>query len=303
MSSRQEQLGMLGVLSGDPAVSAVGEQLLANARAQAKASGKRVHIGNGFIMEPDGTVGQDPKYAEFIQSQSDARDERQNRQNSAMLERMFVASGLQRSQPRYSAEQTDYGQAILQTNPQAFGGARVETEIPFTPPIRPEARQKAAEAERLAAEAAALQEQLGSVEAVKPGVDIPSDWLRQSDMTRGLSHMLERQFYDPHELEVRARGNRFEQNLSNLAAGLALTGYEIAERQKWSPFAPGLTRAQAKDRLTNVIRDFSTKAETIRGVRRPQQAQPTQSILRRKTLNGVAYVEVAPGEWEVDDGQ
>lgn len=303
MSSRQEQLGFLGVLSGDPAVGAVGEQLLANARAQAKASGKRVHIGNGFIMEPDGTVGQDPNYAQFIQDQSDARDERQARQNAAMLERMFVGAGLQRSQPRYSATPTDQGQAILQTNPQAQGGARVETEIPITHPIGPESRQKAAEAERLAAEAAALQEQLESVEAVKPGVDIPSDWLRQSDMTRGLSHFLERQFYDPHELEVRARGNRFEQNLSNLAAGLALTGYEIAERQKWSPFAPGLTRSQARDRLTNVIRDFTTKAETIRGIRRPQQEQPAKDGLRRKTLNGVTYVEVAPGEWEVDDGQ
>src|SRR5688572_18555896 len=43
MSSRNEQVGMLGILSGDPVLGAAGEQLLANARAQAKQAGKRVH--------------------------------------------------------------------------------------------------------------------------------------------------------------------------------------------------------------------------------------------------------------------
>lgn len=306
MSNREEQLGLLGVLTGDPALSAMGQHFLEKARREVAASGKRMHIGNGFIMEPDGTVSQDPGYASYIDEQNSIRDQRQAAQNQAMLDRMFVGADLKRSQPRYSTTPTEGGQAVIQTNPEATGGARMEDTIPVAAPIGPEARQKASEAERLAAEAMALRTELESVAAVKPGVDIPSDWLRQSDLTRGFAPALERSVYDENELAVRARGNRFEQNLSNLAAGLALTGYEIAERQKWSPFAPGINRSESLKRLDNVYRDFTTRAATIRGESPAQAARPSQpksDNRRRKTLKGVSYVEVAPGEWEVDDGQ
>jgi len=56
-----------------------------------------------------------------------------------------------------------------------------------------------------------------------------------------------------------AQGDRMTQRLSNLAAGLALTGFEIEERDKWSPFAPGLVQEQRQLRLNNLHSEFGKK--------------------------------------------
>jgi hypothetical protein len=53
-----------------------------------------------------------------------------------------------------------------------------------------------------------------------------------------------------------SRLSRLESELSKLASGLAVTGFEMKDRQKWSPNAPGISDAERQRRLDNLDKDL-----------------------------------------------
>ena len=44
-------------------------------------------------------------------------------------------------------------------------------------------------------------------------------------------------------------------------AGLALTGYELEQRDRWSPFIVGISQDESKRRLENIERDFGQRRD------------------------------------------
>lgn len=56
---------------------------------------------------------------------------------------------------------------------------------------------------------------------------------------------------------------RLESKLSQLASGMAVTGYEMKDRQKWSPNAPGISGAERQRRVANVRRDLLSEQEAF----------------------------------------
>jgi len=71
-------------------------------------------------------------------------------------------------------------------------------------------------------------------------------------------------YTDPKAREYLAAGNRLTQRLSNLAAGLTVTGYEMKARDTWSPFAVGISQEERQIRLNNIGKDLFGKVELQR---------------------------------------
>lgn len=260
---RDRAFATLAILSGDRALSKLGETQLDAARSS--VSGK-VHIGDGFLLDKaTSEVEQDPRYAAFLTRQAELRAARAIQAQADILERMGYGAQLRRTAPQYENVPTEGGQAILQTNPEASGGAGSRQIIPVTPSLDGDDRQKAAEAERLAHEAGELFTELQRVEGVVSSPkDIVADVVNRIPIVGGgLSRVAQEGMFSPEQQSVRSRGARFEQNLSNLAAGMALTGYELEQRNRWSPFASGINQEEAKRRLENIQRDFGNRRDTI----------------------------------------
>ena len=81
----------------------------------------------------------------------------------------------------------------------------------------------------------------------------------------GLSRVAEEQAYegDPGILNWHAQGRRLTSRLSQLASGMAVTGYEMADRDKWSPWAPGISFDERQRRLANIKDDLRTQQMTL----------------------------------------
>lgn len=281
--ARDRAFATLGIISGDPALSKLGETKL---RAVGRAPRGKVHVGNGFLLDKaTGQVEQDPRYADFIDEQEERRAARAAQSQANILDRMGYGANLRRTAPNYTNVPTDGGQAILQTNPEASGGAGPRETIPVTPPLSGDDRQKAAESERLAVEAGELYDELRSVGGVVSSPkDIIGDVINKIPAVGGgLSRAAQEQMFSPEQQEVRSRGARFEQNLSNLAAGLALTGYELEQRNRWSPFATGISQEESQRRLANIQRDFGSRRDTILKAPRMQPSDSNHPAPSRST--------------------
>jgi hypothetical protein len=153
------------------------------------------------------------------------------------------------------------------------------------------AEQKAREADRLAAEAARLKGTMPSG-AVHRGKDLVVDIA--SGVRPVFGQLVGSAMYDKDQNKWRADANRFDQDVSNLAAGLAITGFELENKQKWSPQAPGISEEEAKDRWDNIQQTFKGRASAVRGGYSP----PTAGPRNRRTVGGKSYVQVGPDEWE-----
>jgi hypothetical protein len=257
---RDKLLTAAAILSGDPALTRYGEYQLAQRR------GRKSSIGSGFILDShSGEVTRDPGYADYERGRDQLEAEQRTRLQQDMMDRLGYSADLRSRQPRYTSQETEGGVAPVQINPNAPGGARAEPTIPVRRPIADADRQKAAEAGRLAKEArelfAALQKTPGTVDSPK---DIASEAIGKIPIVgRGASRAYTEGVFSPEQLSLKSRGDRYEQNLSNLAAGLALTGYELEQRDRWSPFARGISQKESQRRLENIERDFGTRQETI----------------------------------------
>lgn len=59
-------------------------------------------------------------------------------------------------------------------------------------------------------------------------------------------------YKDPEVRNFMSRGAKLESDFSKLMAGLNLTQFEIIDRQKWSPFANGISQDARKDRMVDL---------------------------------------------------
>jgi hypothetical protein len=270
MTTRRELLEAAALLSGDEGLIRVVEH---QQKERAGNRTRKASIGNGFILDSaTGQVTRDPNYAEYEQGRDTLESSRRAQLQEDMLSRLGLSADLRAKQPRYTAQETEGGVAPVQINPNARGGARAEPTIPVRRPISDTDSQKAAEAERLAAEARDLYGELERVQgAVSSPKDIASSVINKLPLVgAGASQAAQERLFSPDQLSVKTRGANFEQNLSNLAAGLSLTGFEIEQRNRWSPFASGISQGEAQRRLENIERNFTTRGGTIRNANRPR---------------------------------
>jgi hypothetical protein len=158
------------------------------------------------------------------------------------------------------------------------------------------AEQKARESSRLVRGGRRLQESMPSG-AVSPGKDIAVDIL--SSIKPSIGQFAGSNMYDRDQKKWRADANRMDQDLSALAAGMALTGFEIENKQKWSPMAPGISEQDAQDRWEVIRNTFGTKADAARGIGGiggiGGLAGPRN---RKKAADGSSWVQTGPDEWE-----
>lgn len=71
---------------------------------------------------------------------------------------------------------------------------------------------------------------------------------------------------DPAILAFMAAGQEFENTLSRAFSGLAVTGYEMNARKSWSPFAPGITNAERRERMANIKRRLQNELAVMNSV-------------------------------------
>lgn len=263
MSAERDKLfATLGIISGDAPLSQFGQAIFDEQKSSRQP--RKESIGKGFILDPvTGEVTRDQSYADY-ESQRDAIDaQRRDTLQEQMLERLGYGAQVRAQMPHYTLQDTDTGVAPVQVNPLASGGAGVGPTIPIQRPVSPEARQKAAEAERLAQEAASLHEELSKTQGVVSSPkDIAANAIGKVPVVgQGVKQWTREKMYRPDQLSLQTRGARFEQNLSNLAAGLALTGYELEQRDRWSPFIVGISQDESKRRLENIERDFGQRRD------------------------------------------
>lgn len=264
----RDKLYELALLGGDSRTARYGEVMLNRSANRSRKSS----VGNGFVLDSEtGEIKRDPNYAAYEQER-DARDATQRAQLQAdMMARLGYSADLRARQPRFTSVESEGGVTPLQTNPNAPGGARAADTIAVTRPVSDSDRQKAAEYDRLAQEASGLMGELSKTQGV---ISSPKDILTEAVASvpiigRGTARATQEGMYGPEQLSVKTRGARFEQNLSNLAAGMALTGYEIEQRDRWSPFATGISQKESSRRLVNIERDFGSRAASVRGANRP----------------------------------
>lgn len=83
-----------------------------------------------------------------------------------------------------------------------------------------------------------------------------------SVMPSSLARMGEEQIYkNPETRDYLIANNKLESELSKLMSGLAVTGFEMKDRQKWSPNAPGISDPERQRRLANIDRELSARIE------------------------------------------
>jgi len=96
------------------------------------------------------------------------------------------------------------------------------------------------------------QEQLN-----RPYIETAKEWL-----PTGIGNIIEENFIDTSDKGKRylTKVAKLESDLSKIASGLAVSGYEMADRKKWSPYAEGISQKERQRRLDNV--QINLKSET-----------------------------------------
>lgn len=277
MATREEinaALANVAMLSGDEVLGRFGAAQLRTGNRSRKSS-----IGRGFILDTQtGAVSRDPNYADYERGRDALESDQRARLQDDMLARLGVSADLRSKQPRYTAQEAEGGVAPVQLNPNAAGGARAEPTIPVRRPIANADAQTAAESERLAAEAQDLHDELSRVEGVVSSPkDIAASAIGKVPLIGpGASQAAQEGMFGADQLALKTRGARLESDLSKLAAGLSLTGFEIEQRNRWSPFAAGISQAESQRRLENIERNFATRGRTIRNANQPTDPQYLQ---------------------------
>ncbi len=88
--------------------------------------------------------------------------------------------------------------------------------------------------------------------------------LAETILPDGASRIVEEAYYDdPKVREWQSKGTRLTSRVSQLASGMAVTGYEMKDRDKWSPWARGISLTERKTRLNNLETDFKRQQGTL----------------------------------------
>lgn len=80
-------------------------------------------------------------------------------------------------------------------------------------------------------------------------------------------------FTDPDVRQYRTKIARLESDFSKLASGLAVTGFEMADRKKWSPYAEGISQEERENRLEN-LQEMLVREKTTFEQYYPEYALP-----------------------------
>lgn len=155
----------------------------------------------------------------------------------------------------------------------------------------------------------------------KPLMDTITDFA----LPAGIERYVQGQFIydDPDVKAYREKVADIESEFSKLMSGLAVTGYEMADRQKWSPYASGISQEDRERRLVNLSDKLKTQRslqeETYTGLgdfkdvpysimRQPEvepgteivtqgQAPGVQEFEEEKVIGGITYGRKSDGKW------
>lgn len=110
----------------------------------------------------------------------------------------------------------------------------------------------------------------------------------------------ERVFSNPDVQRYRTRVARLESKLSQLASGLAVTGYEMKDRQKWSPNAPGISQEERQRRIENVQRDIEEGRNVYERMYPDYTIPPDEGQGRRGSEDAEIDAQIAAVQAEID---
>ena len=263
LQSQQRLGGLLG-LSGISQISEQGNAIRKDATLQRREAAKfrkPTHLGQGVMLNPDGTTSVNDQYQKALEDE-------QARKEELWLEHQRIK------------------------DKSAMDRAEVKAYLPQKPSAGE--RKDVAEADRLVAESEALLSnwQTGSS---NPLIDIPTDYFLEGTSFDSLKPVIEKYAYSPEQLDQRTRSAQLESSISKLMAGLALTGFELGERKKWSPFTAGMSDEQSRARLTIIQDIFKNKSAAIRELTTlPNQPPAPETVQGANTLGVEPEPSLAP---------
>jgi hypothetical protein len=240
--------GMVGQLTGDRVLAPFGTNLSKTANTQAEDLGQR---------------GETARYRKYQEATSTRADERQRAEQAWREKNAIAEQNLERAKMAQAARLSGEGNALRLAIEKERAAAKAAQK---TGAIKAggSSHQKAVLADELADRAAKLKERMPEG-VVNAGKDLAIDLT--SKVWPGAGQALGEKMYgqglDPESW--RADADSFDQDVSNLAAGLAVTGFELENKQKWSPRAPGISAQEAKNRFDNMNDKFKRRAAALMG--------------------------------------
>jgi len=261
---RQEVLSTAAALSGDPVLAPYGQDQLGRLSKARQAAKQVMPLGGGFYAQ-GGEIAQVPGWEEQEQRKSDR----------ALRKALAVAESRRTTgfEDWYAKKQAELemptrSQATAARETAGFlpGFKKLATDLDLVgeiPGVPEAAAGVARKAPLLGEESAAAIERTGMSE---PQVD----WL--------------------------ARGRQREQDIIRLASGLAVTGFELENVKKWSPWASGLTNRERTKRLETIHNAFGRKSASVMNrpwedVEFPTEATKSPQYLRSEIPEGTRVIK------------
>lgn len=123
-------------------------------------------------------------------------------------------------------------------------------------------------------------------------------------LPEGTGRMIEEEiaFPDREVRSYRTKSAKFESDYSKLMAGLNVTGFEMEDRKKWSPYAQGISQTERQQRYDNLkqelIGEKSIFEELYGKEYTDMKAKRTGTVYEHE---GKVYYELNDGTYEVED--
>lgn len=137
-----------------------------------------------------------------------------------------------------------------------------------------------------------LAQDLQGVE-IPAGVEAAGEFAREYiPLGSAAAAGIERAGMTPEAMKWLERGRQSESDIIRLASGLAVTGFELENVKKWSPWAANLTNTQRTDRLRNVYNKLGREGSAIGG---QPWAEPSMEQFMAVEGGGTAP-QVTPGQ-------
>lgn len=228
---RQEILSTAAALSGDPVLAPHGQAQLGRLSKARQAAKQVMPLGGGFYAQ-GGEIAQVPGWEEQEQRKSDR----------ALKKALAVAESRRTTgfEDWYAKKQAELG---MPTRSQATAAREFAAALPAF--------------EGLATSLTQVGEIPGIPEAVAR--TMRSSPILGEEAAAGI----ERAGMSPEQVDWLSKGRRTEQELTRIESGMQVTGFELENLKKWSPWASGLSNRERIKRLENVHNAFGRKAASI----------------------------------------
>ena len=239
---RQEAMATLAEISGDPVLGRVGAGMrervserrkgLAKAREAAKKRAEWRPTGMPGFGIKDGKVQMYPGYDEFLE---------QKHQRGLELAR-------ERSKYRGGGfDEWVTKQMMLREMPTASQAAEARKTEAYLPEIQNLAR--------------GLQKPEVEIDPLaEAGGEFAREYL---PLGSAAAAGIERRGMSPEAMRWLERGRQAESDIIRLASGLAVTGFELENVKKWSPWTGNLTKQQRTDRMRNIYNKLGRESRAI----------------------------------------